>query len=72
MVTAMVCWLVIHTSNDGTDNRRYEQFTGVVLDASYDEKNQLNFAADFAKKHVDVGINDPIRWVKDNECLYVQ
>lgn len=67
----MICWLVIHTSNDHLDDRRYEQFTGVVLKESTD-KNKLSFVKDFEKKRVDVAYNDPIRWVKDNECFYVK
>lgn len=61
----MICWLIIHTSNDKMDNRRYEQFRGVQLTSG-----QINFAKDFAKKSVDTSINDPIRYVKENECLY--
>lgn len=67
----MICWLVIHTSNDHRDDRRYEKFTGVVLKESTD-KNKLSFVNDFEKKRVDVAYNDPIRWVKDNECSYVK
>ena len=61
----MICWLIIHTSHDQMDNRRYEQFRGVQLSSG-----EINFAKDFAKKHVDVAINSPIRFVKENECLY--
>lgn len=68
MVT-MICWLVIHTSNDKLDNRRYEKFKGAVLHESM-ETNQINFADDFGRKHIDVVLNNPIRWVKDSECLY--
>lgn len=67
----MLCWLVIHTSNDKMDDRRYEQFRGVYI-KDYLDTNKVNFAEDFAKKHIDVSINDPIRWVQDNECLYDQ
>lgn len=69
MVT-MVCWLVIHTSRDGLDNRRYEQFKGQVL-KEYSNSNELNFAKDFSNKKVDVILNNPIRVVQDNDCLYV-
>lgn len=65
----MICWLVIHTSNDKLDNRRYEQFTGAVLEEGM-ERNKINFSDSFTKKKVDVAFNDPIRWVKDGECVY--
>lgn len=63
----MICWLVIHTSHDQLDNRRYEQFKGIQL-----ASGKINFAEDFIKKQVDVSINDPIRRVPENECLYGQ
>ena len=61
----MICWLIIHTSLDKMDNRRYEQFRGTQL-----ASGEINFAKDFAKKHIDVSLNQPIRFVKENECLY--
>lgn len=68
MVT-MICWLVIHTSNDGLDNRRYEQFKGAILEEGM-EIDKINFTASFAKKHVNIDFNNPIQWVSDEECLY--
>ena len=70
MVT-MICWLVIHTSNDSIDNRRYEQFKGLVL-KEYTESNQLSFMEAFTSHHIDTTLNNPIQVVSDNECSYAQ
>lgn len=69
-MTWMVCWLVIHTSHDALDNRKYIQVKGYTM-KEYMQENRLNFHDDFIKLHVDEQFNSPVQLVNDNECLYV-
>lgn len=66
------CWLFIHSSaNPKTDYHQDIRVKGIILEDGSD-LNKINFADDFEKKHIDTRINNPIRWVKENDCLYAE
>lgn len=70
-MTWMICWLVIHTSNNNLDNRKYIQVKGYVMTEGT-EINQVNFYNDMKKRGVNLNFNAPVQWVHDNECSYVK
>ncbi len=67
----VMCWLVIHTSFDKYDNRKYEKVRGYVMHDT-DTNNTVNFYESFKKKHIDMKFNPPVQLVNGNECLYVR
>ncbi len=70
---AVICWLVVHTSNDKLDNRTYLQHNGTVLSEANDSKGDLLkvlFYDDFMQKKVDLTFNPTVQLVRDSECSY--
>lgn len=68
MVTVM-CWLVLHTSDDGLDNRSYKKIKGYVQSTSSDHI-LVNFNESFTKMGVNMEFNWPVQNVQDSECSY--
>lgn len=69
----IVCWLLIHSSNDGLDNRQYIQVRGQVVKDSMapaSSIHRIDFHKAFEKMHVNMVFNPPVQRVNDNECSY--
>lgn len=66
---AIICWLVVHTSNGPKDDRSYKQYTCYVMD-EYTNHATINCYADFKLKHINMRYNSPVQYIDKNECLY--
>lgn len=65
----VICWVVIHTSQDGLDDRKHVQVRGTILRDSGDNL-VVNFSKQFEEMRVDTSINDVIALVNESTCLY--
>lgn len=61
------CWLTIHTSADGLDDRKYVKIKGEIL-----KSGAISFANEFERLKIDTAYNDPLQHVNQNECSYVE
>lgn len=69
MVTVM-CWLVIHTSYDATDNRREIKVKGHIMREAGQNTLIVNFYEGFKANKIDLEINPVEQMVNENSCLY--
>lgn len=65
------CWIVIHTSLDKLDNRRYEKVKGYIM-KEHTDTNLVNFYDSFVAMKIDMKYNPPTQSISENECLYVE
>lgn len=68
----MICWVVIHTSLDKLDDRKYTQFRGYVMHEGKNDNLVINFYDDFTKKNIDVTVNPVVQSLNGNECSYAK